>query len=237
MGLGFGLVLEGRALAGLLSGVLIFIALAFAAGGRAGGNLAASPRQAPGVAQDAPDNLAEGLGLLEPRRLSPAVRQASAASSTTAAAIPTSLAAWALPFQPGRESLRTGAAGAEVAMVNQDRSLSGLAPLVESPALDRVALVRAEQLARYGLSHKLPGNPNPAVLEVFRQQGVAASWHGENIIWEGGMPHSEVLGFFNGWWMASADHRANILNPAFKAVGIGMVVEGPRVFMVEVFTD
>jgi uncharacterized protein YkwD len=125
----------------------------------------------------------------------------------------------------------------ELDLVNADRRAWGLPPLRESPALDAIASVRAAQLAHSGLSHYLPGHAASALVEQLAQAGVPYLWHGENIAWEAGLRPADVPAFFNDWWMGSADHRANILSPNYREVGLGLYEQEGRLYMVEDFTD
>jgi uncharacterized protein YkwD len=125
----------------------------------------------------------------------------------------------------------------ELDLLNADRRAAGLPPLRESATLDAIASVRAAQLAQSGLSHYLPGHTASALVEQLAQAGVPYLWHGENIAWEAGLRPSDVPAFFNDWWMGSADHRANILSPNFRQLGLGLYEADGRVYMVEDFTD
>jgi hypothetical protein len=167
--------------------------------------------------------------LMSPDR-PPAVRSGAAPSA----------AGLILAFHPQRADGMAGGVAApagELDLLNADRGAAGLPPLHESPALDRVAAVRAAQLATSGLSHYLPGHQTSAMVELLAQAGIVYGWHGENIAWEAGMPTASVPAFFNDWWMGSADHRANILSPNYRQVGIGLYEQDGRVYMVEDFTD
>lgn len=129
-------------------------------------------------------------------------------------------------------------ATAEIALVNQDRAAAGLPPLQESAVLDQIATERALDMVRNGyFGHYRPGDPTLAVLELLRAHGVAFSWYGENIIWESGLPADQILTHFNDWWMNSPEHRANILSTHYGRIGVGEVVSGDRVYMVEDFTN
>ncbi len=125
----------------------------------------------------------------------------------------------------------------ELELLNHDRARAGLPPLAPSASLDGVADTRASQLVADGIAHYRPGHSMLAAVELLQASHIPYVWHGENIIWEGGMPWAEVPAFFNSWWMASPAHRDNILNPHYRSVGIGIAKNGDAVYMVEVFTD
>lgn len=126
---------------------------------------------------------------------------------------------------------------AEVDLANTDRVDAGLPPLTESAELDRIAAERAAQMAISGGSHYLPGHTTPAAAELLQAERVPFLWRGENIAWESGTPADEEAAFFNGWWMDSPEHRANILGTHFQRVGIGAVEIGGWVYIAEEFTD
>jgi uncharacterized protein YkwD len=125
----------------------------------------------------------------------------------------------------------------ELALLNQDRARAGLPPLAQSASLDAVATIRAAQLITDGITHYRPGARVLAAVALMQANRIPYLWHGENIIWAGGMPAAEVPAFFNDWWMNSPVHRDNILNPRYRSVGIGVARSGDAVYMVEVFTD
>jgi uncharacterized protein YkwD len=143
------------------------------------------------------------------------------------------------PTIPGGTSAPSGSLNAqEVALVNGDRRAAGLPALAESAMLDRIATARAQDMVTNGyFGHYRPGDNTLAVLELLRANGVSFSWYGENIIWESGQPASSIATHFNTWWMNSPEHRANILNTHYRHIGIGVVVSGSRVYMVEDFTN
>jgi uncharacterized protein YkwD len=139
--------------------------------------------------------------------------------------------------QPGDEVTPPAEPTAELDLLNRDRVQAGLPLLAASASLDQVAAIRASQLVADGITHYRPGHQVLAAVELLQASGIPYLWHGENIIWEGGMPQSQVPAFFNTWWMASPSHRDNILDPHYRSVGIGVARNGNAVYMVEVFTD
>lgn len=142
-----------------------------------------------------------------------------------------------LPDPPGMGEGESAEPTGELDLLNQDRAQAGLPPLAASASLDRVAAIRASQLVADGITHYRPGHSTLAAVELLQASHIPYVWHGENIIWEGSMPWAEVPAFFNNWWMASPAHRDNILDPHYRAVGIGVAQNGDAVYMVEVFSD
>ena len=105
------------------------------------------------------------------------------------------------------------AAGVGVALFNRERAAAGLPPLSESPLLDQVATIRAQQMVTDGLTHTRPGSHDFAATQLLRQNAAEA------------------------WWMTSPEHRANILGANFRQVGIGTAIDGGKMYIAAVFTD
>ena len=127
--------------------------------------------------------------------------------------------------------------GIGVALFNRERAAAGLPPLTESPALNQIANTRARQLVTDGLKHVRPGSQEFAATQLLRQSGIAFTWDGENIYWQGGPPFDDAVNAAEAWWMTSPEHRANILGPHFRQVGIGTAIDGGKMYIAAVFAD
>ena len=136
------------------------------------------------------------------------------------------------PMTPPADS-----AGIGVALFNRERAAAGLPPLSESPALDRIASTRAQQMVSDGLTHVRPGSQEFAATQLLRQSGIAFTWDGENIYWLGGPPFDDAVNAAEAWWMTSPEHRANILGQHFRQVGIGTAIDGGKMYIAAVFAD
>lgn len=111
-----------------------------------------------------------------------------------------------------------------VRAINRERLRRDLRPVTYNPLLEKAAQAHAvDMLENFYLSHKnLQGQRSG---ERIKQTGYIKApcscswkyWTGENIAW-GQKTIREVMKD----WMNSKDHRANILNPNFKEVGIGI---------------
>jgi hypothetical protein len=119
------------------------------------------------------------------------------------------------------------AVAATLCLLNVQRSQHGLGALAESPVLDKAATAYAKRMvAQQFFDHVSPDGG------TFIQRIQAAGWSGggswtagENIAWGSGdlgTPAQIVDS-----WMHSAGHRANILNGAFGAIGIGIADGAP----------
>jgi uncharacterized protein YkwD len=98
------------------------------------------------------------------------------------------------------------------ALVNQARASNGEAGLSSNVTLILIAQSWSQQLARNGvLSHRSP-----------LSDGAPAGWFklGENV------GYGSSVDVVQSAFMNSSLHRANILDPAFNNVGIGVTVDG-----------
>jgi uncharacterized protein YkwD len=102
-------------------------------------------------------------------------------------------------------------------LVNAQRAASGLAPLVRNEVLDRAALSHSQDMAAGGfMSHTGSDGSNPG--QRIQAAGYTGSTWGENIaIW-----YASAQAVMDAW-MNSPGHRANILNPNFREIGIAVV--------------
>lgn len=105
-------------------------------------------------------------------------------------------------------------------LVNQERAKAGLQPLVVKMDLTKVAQIKAEDMAtnKY-FSHTSPTYGSP--FDMMKKFGINYTRAGENIAMGYTTPESVMEG-----WMNSPGHKANILNPNFKEIGIGYAANG-----------
>jgi uncharacterized protein YkwD len=126
-------------------------------------------------------------------------------------------------------------------LVNRDRTLNKLHPLVEDSLLSQAAQLHAEDmLKRHYFNHITPEGKTP------RDRFIAAggSSHigvGENILRgnEKGIvfTYGKVEEFQRGW-MYSNGHRANLLTPEYTRFGYGFVVgAGGQTYAVQMFAE
>jgi len=127
-----------------------------------------------------------------------------------------------------------GAAGQEFSLINQDRAGSGVRALSWSAALARVAQFRAQDmLTRNYFSHYDPSTGGLAFVALMNAWGIGYTTAGENIAWS----TDPSMAAIDSMFMNSPEHRANILNPAFGRLGVGVASNGARVIVVEVFSN
>jgi uncharacterized protein YkwD len=97
------------------------------------------------------------------------------------------------------------------------RHQAGL-PLLHVPeTLMRAADAKSGDIVRCGFSHSACGRPFS-----YRVDWAGYHWtrFGENIAFATGSPQPSARAVFAAW-LRSTDHRANILDPAFRDVGVG----------------
>jgi uncharacterized protein YkwD len=117
---------------------------------------------------------------------------------------------------------------AMIDLINQARMADGLAPYAINATLMTLAQERAEALATGPFTSDLPTYGWPAQME--EAAGIQASGLGaENIAEAGSVSQAFAL------LMASAPHRANILNPYETQVGVGVAPWGSGVAISELF--
>jgi uncharacterized protein YkwD len=100
------------------------------------------------------------------------------------------------------------------ARLNADRTASGLRPLRWNSQLAELARDHTDQMATTGVfEHR------DLHVIVGRGYFAAYGWLGENILVG---PGSTTGAAMEQAWMASPDHRANILSPNFDSVGVAV---------------
>ncbi len=109
---------------------------------------------------------------------------------------------------------------AMVSLVNQARAEAGLAPLRVDPQLVKTARMKSQDMIDLGyFGHTSPTYGSP--FDLMRSKGVSYRYAGENLA---GAPTVERA---HAGLMNSQGHRANILNPNYTRIGIG-VIDGGR---------
>jgi len=110
-----------------------------------------------------------------------------------------------------------------VALTNQARRENGCdVMLTSSPLLDLAAQRHSEDMARRGyFDHVSPDGAKPG--DRISATGYRWSRYGENIAAGHASPAQVVKG-----WMQSPGHRANLLDCAFREIGVGYSAEGEQ---------
>ena len=97
--------------------------------------------------------------------------------------------------------------------MNEVRLANGLQPLRADARLERAARAHSSRMLRTGtFAH---GAFNARI----RRTGVRAKRVGENLAWGGaGLDAARTI---LRMWLASPEHRANLLHPGYRIVGVG----------------
>jgi uncharacterized protein YkwD len=120
--------------------------------------------------------------------------------------------------------------------INQSRAAYGFAPLRLDGAITTVATNYAWDLINYNyFSHT--GRDGSRVADRLRRAGIAFSHSGENLCYYSGIGVRATLDWCHRTFMSEPypgyfNHIANILNPRFSRVGIGIAQSGGRVKIV-----
>ncbi|HQD42359.1 MAG TPA: CAP domain-containing protein [Bacillota bacterium] len=115
-----------------------------------------------------------------------------------------------------------------VEYVNQERAKAGRAQLQVDLDLARVARIKSQDMVDNGyFDHNSPTYGSP--FEMMRSFGISYRAAGENIA-----KNRSVIGAHTAL-MNSEGHRANILNPNFTHMGIGIVENGGMVTVTQMF--
>src|SRR5829696_6997535 len=121
-------------------------------------------------------------------------------------------------------------AASQLCLLNGERADAGLAPLTLNDKLSSAATAYAADLVGYSyFSHTgRDGSTIRTRLEAVGYLPVDGGWAiGENLAW--GTGALATPGSIMQAWMNSPGHRANILNPEYVEIGIGVVVGNPSV--------
>jgi uncharacterized protein YkwD len=115
---------------------------------------------------------------------------------------------------------------ATLCLLNRERRLRHLHPLHVDRHLERAAQAYSKEMAaRDFFEHVDPDGTNPTVRVTAAGYGRALVI-GENLGW-GSDVAAEPAAMVDGW-MHSPGHRANILRPAYREIGIGIVPAAPK---------
>lgn len=107
-----------------------------------------------------------------------------------------------------------------IRLVNEIRVKNGLNPLISDWELSRVARHKSQDMKDNNyFSHTSPVYGSP--FNMMKKFGISYKTAAENIAKGQKTPQAVVNS-----WMNSSGHRANILNPSYKKIGVGYVAGG-----------
>lgn len=114
-------------------------------------------------------------------------------------------------------------------LANQSRQRAGAPSLVIDSGLTAAARAHAQaMLEAHQLSHQFAGEPT-----LMLRLAATSSWQLDQAAENVALDYSAQGGHEH--LMLSPPHRANLLNPAYNLVGLGVVRSGDRLFIVEDF--
>ena len=97
--------------------------------------------------------------------------------------------------------------------MNEARLVNGVQPLRADTRLERAARAHSSKMLRTGSFYHGAFNAR------IRRSGVRARRIGENLAWgQGSLGAARSI---VGMWLASPEHRANLLRPGYRIVGVG----------------
>jgi uncharacterized protein YkwD len=107
----------------------------------------------------------------------------------------------------------TQAESSLLSAMNSVRVAHGLQPLRTDARLERAARSHSSYMLRTGTF------AHGAFVSRIRRVGVRAPRIGENLAWSSGslVAARQIVSM----WMASSEHRANLLRPGYRLVGVG----------------
>jgi uncharacterized protein YkwD len=150
---------------------------------------------------------------------------ASEKTTSQASLKPASAAAADIPFR----DYDSAAEQVLLDLANQARAQAGAPPLTFDNGLSQAARIHAEAMfAARQLSHQFAGEPSlpQRLASATRLQ---LDQEGENVAldFDAASGHQHL--------MLSPPHRANLLNPAYNVVGMGVIRSGDRLYIVQDF--
>ncbi|HEX8461124.1 MAG TPA: CvpA family protein [Segetibacter sp.] len=130
-----------------------------------------------------------------------------------------------LPFTDDNPEAREDLEAKMLVLVNEERQKEGLKPLAADPEVQAVARAHSRDMfARGYFSHITPEGKSP--FDRMKSKKVRFLTAGENLAL------GQTLNICHRGLMNSPGHRANILQPAFGRVGIGILDGGIRGLMI-----
>ncbi|MEU6369332.1 CAP domain-containing protein [Streptomyces sp. NPDC046931] len=148
-----------------------------------------------------------------------APRKTTAPKPKATAPSPVRATASAAPSSPSTPKVTATASGTVariVQLVNAERSRAGCSPVTLNATLTKVAQAHSEDMASHrNMSHTGSDGSSPG--DRITRAGYSWSTYGENVAYGYSTPEQVMAG-----WMSSPGHKANILDCAFKQIGVGL---------------
>lgn len=152
-------------------------------------------------------------------------------NTNTATTKPTATTNNTTTTQPTTTTTQSGLSAQEqqmVNLVNNERAKAGLKPLAVDTKLSQMARVKSQDMADNNyFSHTSPTYGSP--FDMMKKFGISYRTAGENIALNSSVEKAHTA------LMNSEGHRANILNPNFTHIGIGIVSKGGSLYFTQEF--
>ncbi len=128
-----------------------------------------------------------------------------------------------------QNNVNTSMAQQILTLVNAERAKAGVDPLTLSTEVSSVAQVKSDDMAKNGyFDHNSPTYGSP--FDMLSEFGVSYRTAGENIAKGQQTPEAVMKA-----WMNSSGHKANILSPNFKQLGVGYSANNGSPVWVQMF--
>ena len=133
------------------------------------------------------------------------------------------------PQTPANDALLTAPLTAQeqqmIDLVNQERTKAGVKPLTADMRLVKAARMKSLDMIKNNyFGHQSPVYGSP--FDLLKAQGITYKTAGENIAGNASVANAHTS------LMNSSGHRANILNPDYTKIGIGIISGGPYGLMI-----
>ncbi|MBB5126175.1 CAP domain-containing protein [Streptomyces griseoloalbus] len=175
-------------------------------------------KTAPEASASRPTTAAPKPTTAAPKPTTAAPKPTTAAPKPTAA-VPDPTAGASSPAATGGTQASTAVARV-VELVNAERAKAGCSPVKVNATLTGAAQKHSEDMAASGnMSHTGSDGSSPG--DRITRAGYNWSTYGENVAYGYSTPEQVMAG-----WMASPGHKENIVNCAFKEIGVGLAQPG-----------
>jgi uncharacterized protein YkwD len=153
----------------------------------------------------------------------PKIAAIAAFTAAAALAVPTSAAACAHTNQNPNDISLSQAKQATLCLLNKERRKRGIRKLRDNGRLNLASQRHANDMSRrHYFEH---GDFVGRIKDARYLKGARGYTLGENIAW-GSYDYATPANIVDGW-MHSPGHRANILNPGFHEIGLGIARGAP----------
>ncbi|MET7691493.1 CAP domain-containing protein [Streptomyces sp. NPDC005483] len=178
----------------------------------------ASPTSAKATPTDTPSASASPSPSSSPKASRTPTATPVAGSPATPSSFPKSTAFSSTP--QAAADVDPGPKDQVLTLVNAERAKAGCSPVAENAKLTKAAQDHSQDMADHqNMSHT--GSDGSSMGDRLARVGYAFRTAGENVAYGYSSPESVMDG-----WMNSPGHKANILNCAFKEIGIGLAQPG-----------